>query len=124
LKCPRIDAYCALYKLDGTCAYPGGKCKPVVEECVDCKHIVDNICRIYPNPAAKWQKERACPRRHNITEFERRRHVKDLQAKKYSKAKTQVANLQQKETRSEDKKSPKTKKMGRFRKLIKKLLKI
>lgn len=69
--CPVIGKFCSLYRMDGSCAYPGGKCKEVVEQCLSCHFIINNHCKIYPNPAVIWRKPKGCPRRRPITNFER-----------------------------------------------------
>ena len=36
----------------------GLQCKPVVDECADCKNIVEvqgtKVCKVYPNPEMRW----------------------------------------------------------------------
>ena len=124
LKCPIIDSFCSLHRVDGSCAYPGGKCKEVVAECKDCKFIVNNHCQIYPNPAAKWQTRRGCPRRFRLSEWERLRYVKN-KSKKIGKDKALQQKIESEEREKERQRieeSIKTTSLGRIRNLLKKLL--
>lgn len=125
LKCPIIDTYCSLYRVDGSCAYPGGKCLEIVIECEGCRYIVSGHCRIYPNPSAKWQTKRGCPRMYRLSELERKRHVTNFQ-----KAKQDEETEEKEKGISEEEKGPKgqdpakTEEMGRIRRIIKKVLRI
>ncbi|MFH1135207.1 MAG: PxxKW family cysteine-rich protein [Pseudomonadota bacterium] len=42
------------------CAFNGGTCQPIVEQCQGCDRTVTNpngvFCRTFPDPAAKWRR--------------------------------------------------------------------
>lgn len=125
LKCPIIDAFCSLYRVDGTCAYPGGRCGETVIECEGCRYIVGKHCRIYPNPSAKWQTRRGCPRMYRISTLERKQHVKNFQkGKKNQEAKAKEKGISEKEKGPKGQEPTKTKEMGRIRRIVKKVLRI
>ena len=75
--CPVVGRYCTLYKLNGNCAYPGGSCLDVVEQCEGCPNVINNRCKIYPNPPAKWKPKSGCPRRRRkLSSLDRKRIFK------------------------------------------------
>jgi len=105
-ECPVLGKFCSLYRNNGTCAYPGGICRPVVEQCGDCENIINGHCRVYPNPAAVWKKIRGCPRRRNITELERKKFYGTYIAKRNEQNKEQTferKNEAKKETNAQKK---------------------
>lgn len=114
--CPTIGRYCSLHRVDGSCAYPGGSCLDVVEQCGDCFLIVNNKCKIYPNPANAWKKPKGCPRRRKISHYERAKfygtHI--AKEKRLRKEQETEAKTTQKKTRSYQKKSKKSPKKGRL----------
>ena len=48
---------CVFMKKNG-CAYNGGNCHPIVDNCDNCNHIEifseGNYCKVYAEPALKW----------------------------------------------------------------------
>lgn len=119
--CPVIERYCSLYRLDGSCAYPGGGCHEIVEQCGGCFLVVNNRCTVYPNPANVWKKPLGCPRRRKITHYERAKfygtHI--AKEKRLREEQTSETEITQKETRSyqkKGKKSPEKGRLGRIRK--------
>jgi hypothetical protein len=42
------------------CAFNGGTCKPIVEQCQGCDRTVETpagvFCQSFPDPAAKWRR--------------------------------------------------------------------
>ena len=124
LKCPVIDGYCSLHKVDGGCAYPGGKCKEVIAECAGCRFIVNNHCKIYPNLAAKWQTRRGCPRMYRMSNWEKTRYGKNKEKKDRKDEALQGKDQSQKAQKTEQKnqKTAPTKNVGRIRRFLKKLL--
>ena len=125
LKCPMIDAYCSLLRVDGSCAYPGGICNEIVIECKDCRYIVGKHCRIYPNPSAKWQTRRGCPRKYRLSPLERKQYVKNFQKDNQDKTiEEKKKGIPEEKERPQGQKPAKTKEMGRIRRIIKKVLRI
>jgi hypothetical protein len=124
LKCPVINAFCSLHRVDGSCAYPGGRCKEIIAECEGCKFIVDRYCRIYPNPSARWQTRRGCPRKFRLSELEKQRYVKNKTQKtgKDKASQSETERQQKEKERKRIEREIKTTDMGRIRRLIKKLL--
>lgn len=57
----RKDEQCAFAGKGGMCEYIGGKCYPIIDECVNDKKCINVIsygekdyCKIYAEPAVKW----------------------------------------------------------------------
>lgn len=71
----RKDMECGFMSKRG-CGYPGGACKPVVEQCKPCRRkfeIESGIyCRSFPDPEAKWKNGRC-----NFATHLRRKIVKE-----------------------------------------------
>jgi hypothetical protein len=119
--CPTIGRYCSLHRVDGSCAYPGGSCLDVVEQCGDCFLIVNNKCKIYPSPANVWKKPKGCPRRRKISHYERAKfygtHIAKEKRLREEPASTKKDAEKETKTNSEEsKKSSEKRGLGRIRK--------
>ena len=118
--CPVIEKYCSLHRLDGTCAYPGGSCLEVVEQCEGCPNIINNRCKIYPNPAAKWKSKSGCPRRRprkRLSNLERKKiyGTYTKKAEEHRTSKTTVEKEEAKNTQEKSESPPKRRKVGRIK---------
>jgi len=117
--CPVIEKYCSLHRLDGSCAYPGGSCKDVVEQCEGCQYIINNRCKIYPNPSAKWKSRSGCPRRRQqkrLSNLERKKIYGTYieKDKEFGRSKAKSEEIETKNAQEKGKSSVEGRKVGRI----------
>lgn len=86
---PGVDC---LFMSSTGCAYNGGSCHPIVEQCQGCSHVITypagQYCRTYSDPSVKWIDARCNFATHNrIESREERKKLNPLKASKRSRGK-------------------------------------
>jgi len=57
----RVGIPCIFMKKEAGCAFVDGYCRPTINECKGCEHIVNLYCDAYMHPASIWSYFKRCP---------------------------------------------------------------